>query len=247
MKWFNYLISLFFIQFLLTSCLDNSDTLPNNENNPDFIFSYDFASSGKGDWQEGFAEYPLSAEDTLMLEADFSNLPSTVNNPDSLLRLKGIDPVGDLFSFIKIAITGLTPSTVFDVVVEVEVAAENLDDFGTTYDSAPEVHLKAGVFEEEPVLENLNDTTVLGFESVVLNINKGNDASPGADLIFLGTIKMPSPSTETPLLVAAGPDEIRASSDAAGNMWLLVGTDSESIIHQAFYYSRITALYYEIN
>ena len=234
------LLSLIFLQ----ACL-NDDDLNDNGTDPSFIFSYNF-EGGQGEWIDGFTEYPLSKEDSLMISSEFTVVPSTITVADSLLRLSVIDTEGELFSFLKIQIEDLTPSTVFDVELEIELAAENLDAAGTTYTDDMKVHVKAGVFENEPLIVD-GDSIDFGYTTYVLDIDKGNGTDAGDDMVFLGTFDMPEPRASTPITRGNNSGKLlRASTDADGNMWLLIGTDSETKMHQAFYYSRVTVFYYEV-
>jgi|GEM_PF-1747996 len=237
---------LFFVcmVLLIYSCLSDTDDIVPDGSKPEFVLTYDF-SSGKGDWQTGFSEYPLSAADTLQIEAEMVSSIGALGG-DSLLRLSAIDPVADIFPFIKLKVTGLTPSTEFNVLVETEFAAVNLDPIGTTYEGDQEVHLKAGVFENEPLLIPANDSIDVGYSYEVLDIDKGNGVDVGNDMALLGTVVMPSPNVFSQLIrgINTG-SQLSGTSDADGNMWLLIGTDSETQMHQAFYYSRVAVLYEE--
>lgn len=234
------LLSVFFLQ----SCIDDTD-IGDTGNDPNFIFAYTFGG-GQNDWVDGITEYPLYLEDSLQYTVEMAEVPSSITTEDSLLRVSFVDSVGETFTFLKIQVGELSPSTVFDVELEIELAASNLDAAGTTYDDDMEVHVKAGVFENEPTIIDADDSE-FGFETKVLDIDKGNNTDAGDDMVFLGTLQMPEPRASTAL--ARGNNSgnlLRASTDAGGNMWLLIGLDSETKMHQAYYYSKITVFYYEV-
>jgi len=236
------------VTLLLTSCLGDDDSVaPDAGSEPEFIFSYNF-SSGIGEWETGFAEYPLSAEDTMQIDVDIISAPPELGAGDSLLRLAAIDPVGDLFSFIKLKITGLPAESNFTVLVETEFATLNFDTLGTVYDGDLPVHVKAGIFETDPLLVASEDSLSVGYAFNEFDIDKGNNADAGADMVLLGTLNMPEPQVFTSILRANNNGrELSGSTDADGNMWLLIGTDSEAKMHQAFYYSRVAVLFDELD
>jgi len=226
--------------------LSENDDLAPIGGEPDFIFSYNFAS-GLGEWQIGFVEYPLSAEDTMNIDVALVAAPPELGAGDSLLRLSAIDPVGDLFSFIKIKITGLSANTELVALVETEFAAVNFDSLGTTYDGDQEVHVKAGIFELEPLSKASSDTISLGYAFNTVDIQKGNGDEIGSDVVSLGSLIMPAPQVFTSLLRGNNNGaELRGKTDANGNLWLLIGMDSETQMHQAFYFSRVSVLFDEV-
>lgn len=186
-------------------------------------------------WTVGFADLPVDHDPALyQLEYGSRSLPSGLDGDG--LYVQGHNRSADLFMFLKTQVHGLTPRTGYRITFAVDVAtcvAEGMVGVGGS--PGESVFLKAGATPLEPV--------VFADEAGYLrmNIDKGNQAREGANMIILGNIAHPD------LTGAAGEKfmikrlentghDFRATSDADGNMWVIVGTDSG--------FEGLTTLYY---
>ena len=108
------------------------------------------------------------------------------------------------------------------------------------------VYAKAGAVNFEP--EVIEDTA--GW--LRMNIDKGNQASEGEDMINLGTLANPNIDLDTftgeeyalMTLTSEGRD-FEVTTNAQGLVWLIAGTDSGFEGATRVYYSRILAQFTE--
>jgi len=100
--------------------------------------------------------------------------------------------------------------------------------------------LKAGASEIEPVKNVQGD-------NYVLNIDKGNQSEGGTNAIVLGDISIPSTVAEYTLITRnnASPstEPFIAKSNANGDLWVLVGTDSGFEGTTTVYYTKVMILF----
>lgn len=188
----------------------------------DFTFTKDHQ-----DWTADFTDYPVNEEPFYELGWGWENLPRSL--PDSPLTkgiyLSGNNRSDDLFMFIKRSISGLKPNTLyeiqFSVLIETNAPATSVGIGGSPGTS---VFFKAGASTQKPEKINKNDF-------YVLNIDKGNQSKEGESALVLGHIGHPhiDPNKRPyPYLPKTFETHrsLKASSDANGNLWLFLGTDS---------------------
>src|SRR5512136_2955072 len=84
--------------------------------------TYDFETGSEG-WLGDFADYPLT--DSLFYELSFSRtaLPAPLDTTRHALRISGNNHSDDLFMFVKKRITGLLPTTSYDLTIDVHIAS----------------------------------------------------------------------------------------------------------------------------
>src|SRR3989337_2943870 len=172
----------FFLLISLCSC-SQSDETPSISV---FSASFDFNQSQDG-WEADFTDLHSYLDDTsfYQLRFEYTNLPSNLGDRKSLM-LSGNNHSDDLFMFIKGKVTGLIPNTSYNVVFEVELASNApAGSVGAGGSPGESVYLKAGASGIEP-------KKIAQSDKYVLNIDKGNQSTPGENAIVLGDISTPS-------------------------------------------------------
>lgn len=198
--------------------------------------TFDFAQSDFA-WIPGFADYPADADsDFYELQSDYRNRPANLGSAGSIF-ISGNNHSDDLFMFIKKSLAGLEPNSLYRLTFTVELASQYAHGLGGI-GGAPgdSVFLKAGASRVEP-------TTVIDQSNWYrMNIDKGNQAGGGRDALVLGTIAKPDDGTDEYVLIQHdnATDPFYAWTNASGQLWLLVGTDSGFEGTTSIYYTKIT-------
>jgi hypothetical protein len=227
----------FVCMMLLCSCSPSDD----DKGISVFSVSFDFSESEDG-WTADFADLPANAEDSSFYELKhgYTNLPANLGMRKAIM-LSGNNHSDDLFMFIKRKVTGLNPNTSYTLVFEVELASNApKGTVGAGGSPGESVYLKAGASEIEPV-KNLEG------DRYVLNIDKGNQSEAGSNATVLGDIATPLTVAEYTLITrnnaspSAGP--LVAQSNNAGEIWLMIGTDSGFEGTTTVYYTNVKVLF----
>ena len=205
----------------------------------EFEFDFDFEESAQ-EWVAGFADLPADYdEDVFQLESSWQELPSGLEGRG--IYMQGDNKSSDLFMFLKVQVEGLKPDTTYDATFAVDLAT-NIPEGMTGIGGSPgeSVYVKAGATAVEPVAEE-DDSGMLR-----MNIDKGNQATEGEDMINLGNIAYTPESTDDagdwkikPLDSEGQPFTV--TSDGDGKAWLIVGTDSGFAGLTAVYYAQVSA------
>lgn len=206
-----------------------------------FSASFDFNQS-QGGWEADFTDLPSDPGDSSLYELKFAytDLPPHLG-PRKSIMLSGNNHSDDLFMFIKKKITGLVPNTAYNLVFEIELASNAKAGLAGIGGAPGEsVYLKAGATKIEPL-------KIIQGDQYVLNVDKGNQISSGANAIKIGDIAIPSSATDYTLITrsnASSSDQpFIAQSNDAGEMWLLVGTDSGFEGTTTVYYTKVNVLF----
>ena len=209
-----------------------------------FSTSFDFSDSDEG-WKADFTDLPSNNDDSSFFELKVShtNLPLNLGQRKGIM-LSGNNHSDDLFMFIKKKIAGLIPNTTYTLVFEVELASNApYGAVGAGGSPGESVFLKAGASEVEPVKTIQN-------ENYVLNIDKGNQSTSGTDAIVLGNIATSTATSEYMLISrnstaygASSNDPFKVQSNSAGEIWLIVGTDSGFEGITTVYYTKVNVLF----
>jgi hypothetical protein len=192
----------------------------------EFVF-HDTFESDLQDWETGFADLPADYDQEIfMLDLGWSELPSGLEG--QALFLSGNNASSDLFMYVQKHITGLRPESTYRVQFSVELASSTPAGMvGIGGSPGESVYVKAGAVDFEPDL--VKDSS----DWLRVNIDKGNQASEGEDMINLGTLANPNLDLETftgeeyalmTLTNEGTPFEV--SSNDEGEIWVLIGTDS---------------------
>jgi len=207
------------------------------------IFSEDFDfNEGEHAWLHGFADYPADPEDSTLFELRYAytdELPDEL--PGSKLTKRSIMLSGknlnkDLFMYLKKEIVGLKPDTDYTLTFKVELAS---DLSSTMAGDVGSVYLKAGATTAEP-------KSVIAGGYHVMNIDKGNQDASGLDMVSLGDIASPTPSTGYTLIsrnnIMANSRYV-ARTNADGTLWLIIGTDSNLEGTTKVFFTRVSIVF----
>jgi hypothetical protein len=192
----------------------------------DNIAEYTYTFEGDtGGWQHGFADLPVDADpEFYQLHGDRFELPGDLNGYG--YRLQGNNHSDDLFMFIKTRVDGLTPGEIYDVAFTIDLATavpEGLMGIGGS--PGESVYLKAGITAGEPAIVE-DDSGYLR-----MNIDKGQQAQGGADMIVIGHIAYEADDSgdggEWQIKRLDNRDQSsRVTVGVDGALWFIIGTDS---------------------
>lgn len=199
--------------------------------------TYSFESGADG-WVAGFADHPelKTPGDSALYElaSGLEALPSPLDGSKRAFYLQGHNRSDDLFMFMKRKIEGLEPNQDYALSFTLRLAS-NAATGGIGIGGAPgeSVYLKAGASgaEPKPALNN-------GFWT--MNIDKGNQAIGGAQMVVLGNVANGTSDYVYQLITrenAAAPFTARANSQGA--LWLIIGTDSGFEGKTKLYYDEV--------
>jgi hypothetical protein len=202
-----------------------------------YRFNYTFDKDQEG-WVTGFADLPADYDpDLFELDSGWSELPSGLEG--SAIYLSGQNRSDDLFMYLQQHITGLKPETTYQVDFSIHLASNTPEGMmGIGGSPGESVYIKAGAVNREPEL--VTDD----IDWLRLNIDKGNQATEGEDLINLGTIANPNIDMSTftgeeYALMNLNNQVISftVTSDKDGSIWVIIGSDSG--------FEGATTLYYD--
>jgi hypothetical protein len=206
--------------------------------------TFDFAAGAQG-WSADFSDFTTTVAN-LDLDSGIRPLPAELGSARTGFFITGNNHSDDLYMFIKKrlgASDGLVPGQRYRVAFDL-IFASNAQSGCTGIGGAPgeSVTLKAGASatEPKPVTQGMD---------IVLNVDKGMQTNGGQDASVVGSIANGQPCgsaaasyvslhrthTHPPSATAAAPQ-----TDAAGNLWLMVGTDSGFEGPTALYYQSVT-------
>ncbi len=202
-----------------------------------YRFNYTFDEDQEG-WVTGFADLPADYDpDLFELDSGWSELPSGLEG--SAIYLSGHNRSDDLFMYLQQHITKLKPETTYQVDFSIDLASNTPEGLmGIGGSPGENVYIKAGAVNREPEL--VTDD----IDWLRLNLDKGNQATAGEDMINLGTVANPNIDLGTftgeeyalmNLNNQAMPFTV--TSDKDGGIWVLVGSDSG--------FEGATTLYYD--
>lgn len=186
------------------------------------VFETDSEDSG---WDAGFSDYDIRFELDFDLEHEFERLPAPLAHLDGL-RVAGTNHSDDLFMFIKKRYTGFRANSRYELTFKITIAT-NAPKGCAGIGGAPgeDVYIKAGATTFEPLAQN--DGT--GF--LLMNLDKGNQSTGGSDAIVLGDFASSQVCGEVDeeyelKTLGSGNQSFIVETNAAGDLWLMFGTDS---------------------
>jgi len=218
--------TLFFISLLLFS-------------HPSFgqTYSFDFSIDDQ-QFEGGVSDFDDAQSNQLMFVFDNRDLPTPFPPGQKAQYVSGFNPSDDLFMYLKRKITGLAPNATYQVFITVEFASiYPTSAVGVGGAPGEGVTMKAGVTLIEP------DTIIqTGSPNVVMNIDKGNQSVPGEDMDTIGHVGVEDTTT---VYALKSNDNLTHpfmfTTDASGEAWIIVGTDSGFESTTSLYYTTITA------
>ncbi|MEM1125781.1 MAG: hypothetical protein AAGI71_03950 [Bacteroidota bacterium] len=195
---------------------------------------FDFREGTNG-WTAGFADYPPGEEDFYELEAGLAMLPASLDETRQAFRISSSNRSDDVFMFLKRRLDDLAPNTTYATQFRVEFASDGgIGCAGIGGAPGEAVAVKAGASALEPA-PRVDETVGL----YRMNVDKGDQSQPGQDALVLGHVAVDVPcqgGTFKLKTLTSEDGAFSARTDAQGQLWLLVGTDSG--------YEGITTLYY---
>ena len=209
------------------------------DDNPKLLLlteDFDFNRSMHG-WDAGFADFPANAADAAQYELKYAySEPVESKLTKRSVMLSGRNLNRDLFMYLKRKIEGLEPNKEYTLTFNVELASHMN---ATVPSPGGAVYLKVGASRLEP-------KSVIDGANYSMNIDKGDDGSPGSDMISLGDISTTTAGTSY-LLVSRNNSMTNsryvARSNSDGELWLIIGTDSNLEGRIAHYYTRIYVVF----
>ena len=206
----------------------------------EYQFTYTF-NEDQEDWISGFADLPADFDETFYeLDSGWGALPTGLEG--NAIYLSGHNHSDDLFMFLKTQIDGLKPDTRYKVLFSIDLASNTPEGMmGIGGSPGESVFIKAGATTNEP--EVIEDTD----SWLRMNIDKGNQASEGEDMINLGTLANPNIDLDTftgeeyALMTLTSEGRLfEVVSDEQGKVWFIVGTDSGFEGPTSVYYDKIS-------
>ncbi|HYE21509.1 MAG TPA: hypothetical protein VEA69_23885 [Tepidisphaeraceae bacterium] len=201
---------------------------------------YSFATGRSLGWRAGFSDYPIGEDAKHQLEEGHADLPAPVG-PGKGFMLSGMNHPDDLFMFLKRqlgAAQGLKPNTEYVLRIGATFASDAPSGtFGIGGAAGDSVYVKIGATTIEP----RRTTSPVAFDpNWRMNIDKPDQAQNGRDTTVAGTVangNAPDAPHTYKSLTRTQIHPTRVKTDAAGNLWVIVGTDSG--------FEGVTRLYYQ--
>ena len=219
--------------FLLSACGGGDDAFVPAP--PQAVTLATTFASGVDGWSGAYADYSTATAPTdVVWEARALPAPLSGN----AYYTGGTNRSDDLFVYSKKKFTGFKPSANYTVSFEIEIAT-NLSSgcFGVGGSPGESVYVIAGAAPTEP-------KTVLTGDEYHVNLDRGNQATPGKAAQVLGNVANSvincGPQVyQSKLLASTTP--LTVQSDAAGNLWVFFGIDSGFEAKSGVFYKSVKA------
>ncbi|MFD2936926.1 hypothetical protein [Spirosoma flavum] len=211
-----------------TACHQDNNVLPSG-----FPYQSSFQRDNDG-WVAEITDYSVDQKDIMEFKSAYKGLPTPLDTTRKSLMLESMNRSDDAFMFLKKKVTGLQPNKDYSLLFEIELASKYAtNSIGIGGSPGGSVFLKAGASSIEPVKELKDD-----FYS--LNVDKGAQNNEGTAAILLGNIGVGDDATAYKLITRSNADKpFTAKTNAQGELWLIVGTDSGFEGLTTLYYSSI--------
>jgi hypothetical protein len=206
----------------------------NDVTNPDpKQYNFEFSSGLEG-WIGGFADYPVTTEADFELETIHSVLPLPLDQKKGAIKQSGNNHSDDLFMFVKKKINNLAPNQNYKITYNVEIAT-NAPDSSVGVGGSPgsSVFVKVGATQIEPNVQIDNSNYYR------MNIDKANQSASGTDMIVIGDLSNGLAEYIYNLKTLTNTTPFEVKSNSAGELWLIIGTDSGYESTTTVYYSKI--------
>lgn len=201
---------------------------------------FDFANGDQG-WVGEFTDLPVDyAEDIYELDFGIVDRPAELGEGKKAFMITGHNRSDDLFMYLKKQLGtayGLKPNTTYRVVIEASFgnnAPAGAMGIGGPPGEAVFVKVGASVEEPAPIVDSANDYR--------MNVDKGGQSEGGKNAIVVGNGAKPTNDDfETyELITVKNTDEaLEITTDAQGNLWVFVGTDSGFEGRTTLYYTQV--------
>ena len=224
-----------------SSCRNDSNNTPSPSTG---ILLNDSFTANMNGWEGEYTDYGTPQEGIIMFKFEYVGLPKPLNETQKAIRLYGENRSDDLFMFIRKKLTNLSPNSTYNLLFEIELASPYpAKSIGVGGSPASSVYLKAGASATKPI--KIKDGDFYN-----LNLDKGNQAQSGKDLVVIGNMANGKEVEEYTLIQRSNVGKLfTVKTDAKGEVWLIIGTDSGFEGNQFIYYTRIkvTALWKLLN
>ena len=202
------------------------------------VREFDFSSGDQG-FTSGFADLPADYDPEFYnLVAHHRNLPAELGVGKGLF-ISGINHSDDLWMFWKKKLTGLQPSTEYQVVLDIEMAS-NVAPGLVGVGGAPgeSVYVKAGASQAEPLVAPDSEGQLR------LTVDKGNQSTSGSAAAVLGNVAKEKDDSDQYAILHRNNRSIQqsATTSADGSLWIFFGTDSGFESTTALYYTHAAAV-----
>lgn len=208
---------------LLSACGSDNDDLDLDPNTKMLHIDFNDGASG---WQAGFADYPAGQETFYELSSGLETLPATLGTNRKGFKLSGNNHSDDLYMFVTKKIDGLEADTNYDFRFKLTFGTNAQKNcIGVGGAPGESVWIKVGAGKTEP--KAIND----GAGNLLMNIDKGQQSTGGSDAIVIGDFanERECGNSDTSYMkktLISETGRFSGMSDAQGNVWLLLSTDS---------------------
>lgn len=214
---------------LLSACGGGSDLFF-----PPAPIASNFANGLDG-WKGGYADFTTDTEPTDVVW-ETRPLPSPLSG--GAYFTGGTNRSDDLLIYSKKKFTGYRPNGNYRIAFEIEIASNQSSGcFGVGGAPGESVYVIAGASPTEP-------KTVKQGDDSTLNIDRGNQATPGKASQVLGNVANSVPNCgpqvwQNKTLKSSAPLAVQA--DANGELWIFFGIDSGFEAKSAVFYRALKA------
>ncbi|MCO7224894.1 hypothetical protein [Pleionea sp. CnH1-48] len=201
----------------------------------------DFRQSHHG-WHSGFADYPQQNNSDFNLIARHDILPEPLDENKAQM-LSGNNLSSSLFMFLTRKVTGLDANSRYDLLFTVTLASNAPQNcVGAGGAPGEDVYIVAGASTQQPKAELVNEN---GTTMYRMNIDHGQQSMGGSDAIVLGNFANSKDCSQQNFdyeLKGLSSTNIQftADTDANGNLWLLLASDSGFVGTTALYFVEAT-------
>ncbi|KTD73695.1 hypothetical protein [Legionella tucsonensis] len=220
-------------------------------NNPE-IKSYKYTFSKKENFKVSFADYPKGKEK--FFELQFKNgakLPHEINTSLHGLKISGNNHSDDLFMYAYKKVKDLKPNTTYHASFSFEFASNAPEgSMGVGGSPGDSVYVKIGAVSHKPQ-RYVDDSNYYR-----INLDKGNQALDGNDMITIGSFGVDTANSvyrlkTLPYLPTEEMQEKLASyttrTNNKGEVWLILGTDSGYESTTTIFYTSLSVTFKELN
>jgi hypothetical protein len=205
-----------------------------DESGDTLTYTFQF-ENGKEEWESFFSDYPEGEEELYELDFERTGLPAPLDHDTYSLKLSGKNHSDDLLSIIYRKFSGLKPNTKYKVTFDVDMASiAPTNSFGVG--GSPDLAFGAGGINEAPAnsVDDQNHNRP-NFESAL------QSGESNAVFKVLGRIGVKDDNTEWTMINRNNKKSaITLETNEAGELWLMLGTDSGFEATTTLYFKKIT-------
>jgi hypothetical protein len=219
---------------LAISCSDEKDGV-----NPNNSINTDFSKSIEG-WNWGFADYPEGVEEEWQFSVKQDTLPSPLDRTKKALRVSGSNHSDDLFMYITKKVTMPKANQSYEGTFEIDFATEAAEgSMGVGGSPAHSVYMGIGLVSVEPAKKMTDDGHYR------MNISKISQSQDGEDMKVIGDVSNGKDDFVYTMVKRTG--KFTGKTDANGNLWVIIGTDSGFEAVTTLYYTNVKVDLKEVN